>query len=107
MATAQEIRRRIRSVRNIAQITKALEAVSASRVRRAQAQVLATRPYAAKSWQVLTHLAAQPTQDAPAHPLLTRREDVNAVSEPIEHGAGQPLDPDPRAQNGLGRGGVD
>jgi F-type H+-transporting ATPase subunit gamma len=79
MATAQEIRRRIRSVSNIAQITKALEAVSASRVRRAQAQVLATRPYAAKSWQVLTHLAAQPSQDARAHSLLTRREDVNAV----------------------------
>jgi F-type H+-transporting ATPase subunit gamma len=79
MATAQEIRRRIRSVTNISQITRALEAVSASRMRKAQAQVLATRPYAEKAWQVLTHLASQPTQDARAHPLLTRRPDVNTV----------------------------
>ncbi|NIO39664.1 MAG: ATP synthase F1 subunit gamma [Burkholderiales bacterium] len=63
----------------MAQITRALEAVSASRVRRAQAQVMATRPYAAKSWQVLTHLASQTTQDARSHPLLTRRDEVNAV----------------------------
>jgi F-type H+-transporting ATPase subunit gamma len=79
MATAQEIQRRIRSVRNIGQITRALEAVSASRVRRAQAQVLATRPYAEKSWKLLTHLAAQTTQDAREHPLLTRRIEVKAV----------------------------
>jgi F-type H+-transporting ATPase subunit gamma len=79
MATAREIRRRIRSVKNIAQVTRALEAVSASKVRRAQAQVLATRPYAEKSWQVLNHLAAQTAPGARAHPLLTRRRDVKAV----------------------------
>ena len=79
MATAREIRHRIRSVKNIAQITRALEAVSASRVRRAQAQVLATRPYAEKSWQVLTHLAAQTTHEARSHPLLTRRPDIRKV----------------------------
>jgi F-type H+-transporting ATPase subunit gamma len=79
MATAQEIRRRIRSVKNIGQVTRALEAVSASKVRRAQAQVLATRPYAEKSWQVLNHLAAQSAPGARAHPLLTRRGEVRAV----------------------------
>jgi F-type H+-transporting ATPase subunit gamma len=79
MATAREIQRRIRSVKNIAQITRALEAVSASRLRKAQAQVLATRPYAEKSWQLLTHLAAQSTLDARAHPLLTLRAEVEAV----------------------------
>lgn len=79
MATAREIRRRIRSVKNIAQVTRALEAVSASKVRRAQAQVLATRPYAEKSWQVLTHLAAQMAPGARSHPLLTRRGEVKAV----------------------------
>ncbi|UCF87422.1 MAG: ATP synthase F1 subunit gamma [Nitrospiraceae bacterium] len=79
MATAREIRRRIRSVRNIAQVTRALEAVSASRVRRAQAQVLATRPYSEKSWQVLTHLAAQIAPGAESHPLLTRRAEVRNV----------------------------
>jgi F-type H+-transporting ATPase subunit gamma len=79
MATAQEIRRRIRSVTNIGQITRALEAVSASRVRRAQAQVLATRPYAEKSWQVLTHLASQTSHEVRTHPLLTVRPEVNTV----------------------------
>ena len=79
MATAQEIRRRIRSVKNISQVTRALEAVSASKVRRAQAQVLATRPYAEKSWQVLNHLAAQRAPGARSHPLLTRREEVETV----------------------------
>jgi F-type H+-transporting ATPase subunit gamma len=76
MASEREIRRRIRSVKNISQITRALEAVSASRVRRAQAQVLATRPYAEKAWQVLTHLASQPSQDVRAHPLLTRHDEI-------------------------------
>ncbi len=76
MATAQEIQRRIRSVKNIAQVTRALEAVSASKVRRAQAQVLATRPYAEKSWRLLNHLAAQTTLGSGTHPLLTRREVV-------------------------------
>jgi F-type H+-transporting ATPase subunit gamma len=79
MATAREIRRRIRSVRNIAQVTRALEAVAASKVRRAQAQVLATRPYAQKSWQVLTHLAAQTTLGSDAHPLFTLRNDVKCI----------------------------
>jgi len=79
MATAREIRRRIHSVKNIAQVTRALEAVSASRVRRAQAQVLATRPYAAKAWQVLNHLAHQTGSSADAHPLLTRRPTVKNV----------------------------
>ena len=79
MATEREIRRRIRSVKNIAQITRALEAVSASRMRRAQAQVLATRPYAERSWRVLTHLASQTTQEAREHPMLTRRDEIENV----------------------------
>ncbi len=79
MATEREIRRRIRSVKNIAQITRALEAVSASRVRRAQAQVLATRPYAEKSWQVLTHLAAQTIHEARSNPLLTWQQKVRTI----------------------------
>jgi F-type H+-transporting ATPase subunit gamma len=79
MATAREIRRRIRSVKNIAQVTRALEAVSASKVRRAQAQVLATRAYAEKSWQVLNDLTAQVALTADTHPLLTAREQVNTV----------------------------
>jgi F-type H+-transporting ATPase subunit gamma len=79
MAMAREIRRRIHSVKNIAQVTRALEAVSASNVRRAQAQVLATRPYAEKSWQVLTDLASQTVAGGLLHPLLTCRSEVRTV----------------------------
>ncbi len=73
MATLREIKRRIRGVKNIAQVTRALEAVSASRVRRAQMQVLATRPYAQQAWEVLTSLALQAGAGANIHPLLARR----------------------------------
>lgn len=73
MATVREIKRRIRSVKNIAQVTRALEAVSASRVRKAQAQVLATRPYAQQAWEVLTSLALQAGAGASIHPLLATR----------------------------------
>jgi F-type H+-transporting ATPase subunit gamma len=75
MASAREMRLRIRSVKNIAQVTRALEAVSASKVRKAVDQVEATRPYANKAWQVLRHVAEQPGRDA-LHPLLTEREGV-------------------------------
>lgn len=73
MATAREIRRRIRSVKNIGQVTRAMEAVSASKMRRAQERTLATRPYARRAQDVLSYLAAQPA-GAESHPLLTERE---------------------------------
>jgi F-type H+-transporting ATPase subunit gamma len=77
MANAREVRLRIRSVTNIAQVTRALQAVSASNVRKAMAAMLRTRPYATKAWQVLTHIAGQPGR-ASLHPLLTpRAEDRN------------------------------
>lgn len=53
-------------------MTRALEAVSAAKVRKAVQAVNATRPYASKAWQVLTHVAAQPGRDS-LHPLLTAR----------------------------------
>jgi F-type H+-transporting ATPase subunit gamma len=59
MPTPKEIRQRITSVRNIAQVTNALEAVSTSKVRRARDQALRTRDYASKAWEVLVMLAAQ------------------------------------------------
>lgn len=79
MPSAREMRLRIRSVRNIAQVTRALQAVSASRVRRAQQAVQATRPYATKAWEVLLHLATQPARDV-AHPLLTQRPTVGQIT---------------------------
>ncbi len=78
MATAREVKLRIRSVKNIAQITRALQAVSASKVQRAIATVEATRPYATKAWEVLTHVAMQPGREH-MHPLMTRRDKVENV----------------------------
>jgi F-type H+-transporting ATPase subunit gamma len=79
MANAREVRLRIRSVKNIAQVTRALQAVSASKVRKAMSAMLQTRPYATKAWQVLTHIANQPGR-ATLHPLLTpRAEDRNEL----------------------------
>ncbi|MCY4070190.1 MAG: ATP synthase F1 subunit gamma [Chloroflexi bacterium] len=78
MATLREVKNRIRSVRNIAQITRALEAVSASRVRRAQARVLASRAFAEKAWEILVNIQAA-SMSTPLHPLLTSREEVNRV----------------------------
>jgi F-type H+-transporting ATPase subunit gamma len=80
MASAREMRLRIRSVKNISQVTRALEAVSASKVRRAVKAVMDTRPYATKAWQVLTHIATQPGREQ-LHPLLTERPVVkNALA---------------------------
>lgn len=72
MASAREMRLRIQSVKNISQVTRALEAVSAAKVRKAVQAVTATRSYATKAWQVLTHVAAQPGRQS-LHPLLTER----------------------------------
>ncbi|MBN1453136.1 MAG: ATP synthase F1 subunit gamma [Anaerolineales bacterium] len=78
MASGREMRMRIRSVKNISQVTRALEAVSASKVRHAVNAVNATRPYATKAWQVLTHVAAQPGRNQ-LHPLLTERTNINTA----------------------------
>jgi F-type H+-transporting ATPase subunit gamma len=75
MASAREMRLRIRSVKNISQVTRALQAVSASKVRKAINALMATRPYATKAWQVLTHVSRQPGRHS-LHPLLTERADV-------------------------------
>lgn len=78
MANAREVKGRIRSVKNIAQITRALEAVSASRVRRAQERVSASRHYAEKAWEILLNIQ-NATQGTVPHPLLNEREEVNNV----------------------------
>ncbi len=72
MASAREMRLRIKSVKNISQVTRALEAVSAAKVRKSVQAVMATRAYAGKAWQVLTHVAEQPGRQS-LHPLLTVR----------------------------------
>lgn len=79
MPTLREVKNRIRSVKNIAQITRALEAVSASRVRRAQARALASRAYSEKAWEILVNIQAASKGGTPLHPLLTSRSEVNRV----------------------------
>ena len=78
MASAREMRLRIRSVENIAQVTRALQAVSASRVRKAEARVQETRPYAEKAWQVLRHLSHQPVSEQ-VHPFLAIPPEVKQI----------------------------
>lgn len=76
MANVLEIKKRIRSVKNIAQVTRALEAVSASRVRRAQARAFATRMYAEKAWEILLNVQSTSQNGVPLHPLLTQRGEI-------------------------------
>jgi len=78
MGSARDVKNRIKSVKNIAQITRALEAVSASRVRRAQERATASRAYAQKAWEILLNIQAASTGTLP-HPLLMERSEVNAV----------------------------
>jgi F-type H+-transporting ATPase subunit gamma len=78
MASAREVKLRIQSIRNIAQVTRALQAVSASKVQKAMQAMYATRPYATMAWQVLTHVAAQPGRDM-LHPLLASRKTIENV----------------------------
>jgi F-type H+-transporting ATPase subunit gamma len=78
MANTREFRVRIRSIKNLSQVTRALQAVSASRVRKAMQAVASTRPYATKAWQLLMHLAVQPGNNN-LHPLLKERSEKRNV----------------------------
>ncbi len=76
MATIREIRRRIRSVTSTAKITRAMQMVAASKMRRAQLAALAARPYADKMRQMLSDLqesVVTQREEAP-HPLMVERE---------------------------------
>ncbi|OQA45025.1 MAG: ATP synthase gamma chain [Chloroflexi bacterium ADurb.Bin325] len=79
MPSTREIRRRIRSVKNISKVTKAMETVAAAKMRKAQQQVLMTRPYAEKSREVLAYLARLRASAAPEQPLLQQRP-INKVA---------------------------
>src|SRR5271154_4626160 len=71
MATLLDFRRRIRSVKNTQQITRAMKFVSAARLRRAQEAALAARPYAKELVRVLRSTMAR--IESPQHPLLRKR----------------------------------
>ena len=78
MATLLDFRRRIRSVKNSQQITRAMKFVAAARLRRAQEAALAARPYATELARVLRSTMARIQE--PQHPLLERREEKNVLA---------------------------
>ncbi len=84
MANLLDIRRRIRSVRNTRQITKAMQMVSAAKLRRAQERALAARPYAQMLTNVLKSLVSRadvydPQTGEALNSLLVRREEKTAL----------------------------
>jgi F-type H+-transporting ATPase subunit gamma len=77
MPTLLDFRRRIRSVKNSQQITRAMKFVAAARLRRAQEAALAARPYARELARMLRSIMAR--IDEPQHPLLARRAEQNVL----------------------------
>ena len=74
VSNVRTIRRRIRSVQNTAKITKAMQMIAASKMRRAQQLSIAGRPYSEKMRTVLADLASQAGEDEQSHPLLQKRD---------------------------------
>ncbi|MGZ8702710.1 MAG: ATP synthase F1 subunit gamma [Gaiellaceae bacterium] len=79
MAQVQDIKRRIRSVRNTRKITKAMELVAGARLRRAQARIEAMRPYADRMMELMIG-TARASSSVRSLPLLQRREEERAVA---------------------------
>ncbi len=75
MSTLKQLRRRIRSIKNTQQITKAMEMVAAAKLRRAQNRALASRPYSEKTTEMLQSLAA--AASSLTHPLFEQRDVEN------------------------------
>ena len=73
MANIRLIRRRIKGVQSTAKITRAMEMIAASKMRKAQERGLAGRPYSEKITQVMSALSALPVEVGALHPLLRRR----------------------------------
>jgi F-type H+-transporting ATPase subunit gamma len=82
MPSLIDIRRRVRSVRNTQQITKAMKMISAARLRKAQERALAARPYATMLRQMLANVAEAASQnpDAGGHPLLAARPEKKILA---------------------------
>jgi len=77
MPSGKEIRNKIKSVENTRKITKAMEMVAASKMRKAQERMRASRPYGEKIRRVASHLSHALTEYR--HPFLTKREPVKSV----------------------------
>ncbi|HEV7559494.1 MAG TPA: F0F1 ATP synthase subunit gamma [Kofleriaceae bacterium] len=77
MAGSKEIRNKIKSVQSTRKITKAMEMVSAAKMKKAQDRMRATRPYVERALQIAMHIAKANTEYK--HPFLARREEVKRV----------------------------
>ena len=77
MASTKEIKRRIKSVKNTKKITKAMELVAASKMKRAVSSTLASRLYAEYSWEILTSIAKN--TEKITHPLFVEREEIKNI----------------------------
>ena len=77
MASGREIKTKIKSTQNMRKVTRALEMVSAAKIRRAQDMMRASRPYARAMRKVIAHVAQASTDFS--HPFLTQRENIARV----------------------------
>lgn len=77
MATLREIKKRINTVKNISQVTRAMELVSASKMKRAQQNALKSRPFAHKIEEISKNLSLK--IDPKLHPLLNKRAEIKVV----------------------------
>jgi len=79
MASVQDLKRRVRSVKNTRKITKAMELVASARLRRAQARIEAMRPYAETMRELIAGVGRS-SSSVRGLPLLQQREDVQTVA---------------------------
>src|SRR5512132_2431080 len=96
MAGSKEIRTKIKSVQNTRKITKAMEMVAASKMRKAQERMRHARPYGDKIRTIAAHLAHANTEYR--HPFLVKREgvkDVGLIAAPSANGPSAALNPTP------------
>lgn len=77
MATLKQIRQRIKTAKNIRQITRAMKLVAAARLRRATDRVLEARPYSEKLREIIVEMGS--AGELPAHPLMEKRPDVKRI----------------------------
>ncbi len=79
MISPRILRRRIRSIQSTAKITKAMEMIATAKMKRAQDQAVAGRPYNDKIVQLISDLAVESGAEGALHPLLERREVINRI----------------------------
>ena len=79
MSGAKQIRTQIQSIKNTQKITKAMEMVAASKMRKAQDRMNATRPYAQRIKQVIHHLAEANSEYR--HPYMEKRDEIKVAEQ--------------------------